>query len=131
VPLVQQFKCQLEVMLRGANAFVSPGDASLDSHERAVLDRALYRTYAAGGITSDRTTDARPVPILRDLAATLRDLPREVAGSVSARLERFVGGSLSAGLFAGPTNVELDRASSCSRFATSPKSYVRSQSISS
>ena len=36
-------------------------------------------------------------------------MPGEVAASLAVRLERYVEGSLSAGLFAGPTNVELDR----------------------
>ncbi|MBV9356686.1 MAG: hypothetical protein JO023_14330, partial [Chloroflexi bacterium] len=99
----------LEVMLCSSSGSAPFGGASLDSHERAVLDRALYRTYAACGITSDPATHARPAPVLHDLAATLHELPGEVAASLSVRLERFVDGSLSAGLFAGPTNVELDR----------------------
>jgi conjugal transfer ATP-binding protein TraC len=33
----------------------------------------------------------------------------EASASLAVRLERYVEGSLSAGLFAGPTNVELDR----------------------
>jgi type IV secretory pathway VirB4 component len=33
----------------------------------------------------------------------------DAAASLAARLERYVQGSLSAGLFAGPTNVKLDR----------------------
>jgi type IV secretory pathway VirB4 component len=36
-------------------------------------------------------------------------MPGGVADSLAARLERYVEGSLSAGLFAGPTNVSLDR----------------------
>jgi conjugal transfer ATP-binding protein TraC len=36
-------------------------------------------------------------------------MPGEVADSLAARLDRYVEGSLSAGLFAGPTNVSLDR----------------------
>ena len=37
---------------------------SLDTHERAVLDRALYRTYARAGITTDPATHDRPAPLL-------------------------------------------------------------------
>jgi hypothetical protein len=83
---------------------------SLDSHERAVLDRALFRTYARAGITTDAATHDRPAPLLRDLAATLSEMPGEAADSLAARLDCYVEGSLSAGLFAGPTNVSLDRA---------------------
>jgi conjugal transfer ATP-binding protein TraC len=98
----------LEVMLSGSTSTYSrPG--SLDNHERAVLDRAIYRTYAEVGITADVTTYTRPAPLLPDLHAVLTDMPGELAVSLTVRLERYVEGSLSAGLFAGPTNVELDR----------------------
>jgi conjugal transfer ATP-binding protein TraC len=98
----------LEVMLcAGSGPHGQAG--SLDAHERAVLDRALYRTYAVAGITTDSVSHDRPAPLLRDLAATLSEMPGEVAASLAARLERYVVGSLSAGLFAGPTNVSLDR----------------------
>src|SRR5712691_3105132 len=82
---------------------------SLTSQERPVLDRAIYRTYAAAGIFSDPATHDRPAPVLRDLHATLAATPGEVAANLCMRLERFVQGSLSAGLFAGSTNVTLDR----------------------
>ncbi|MCX6022234.1 MAG: DUF87 domain-containing protein, partial [Chloroflexi bacterium] len=38
----------------------------LSTHERAVLDRALYHTYAGAGITGDPATHGRPTPLLRD-----------------------------------------------------------------
>ena len=74
-----------------------------------MLDRALYRTYAQAGITTDAATHSRPAPLLRDLRPRCREMPGDVADSLAARLERYVEGSLSAGLFAGPTNVSLDR----------------------
>src|SRR5581483_9642515 len=77
-------------------------------HERAVLDRALYQTYARAGITADPATHARPAPLLRDLHAALEARPGDVAAGLATRLRRYVDGSL-AGLFAGPTNVALDR----------------------
>jgi hypothetical protein len=98
----------LEVMLCGPDA-ARGRTGGLDSHERAVLDRALFRTYAAAGITSDLTTHTRPAPVLKDLATALAEMPGEVASSLASRLARFIDGSLSTGLFAGPTNVELDR----------------------
>jgi hypothetical protein len=98
----------LEVMLCGSTSTHGrPG--SLDNHERAVLDRAIYRTYAGLGITADVATHTRPAPLLADLHTVLGEMPGEVAASLTVRLERYVEGSLSAGLFAGPTNVELDR----------------------
>jgi type IV secretory pathway VirB4 component len=43
------------------------------------------------------------------LLALLADSASPVAAGLAARLARYVSGSLGAGLFAGPTNVELDR----------------------
>jgi type IV secretory pathway VirB4 component len=74
-----------------------------------VLDRAIYRTYANAGITADVATHGHPAPLLEDLYTVLTEMPGETAASLAVRLERYVEGSLSAGLFAGPTNVELDR----------------------
>ncbi len=98
----------LDVMLCGAST-TSGRPGSLDNHERAVLDRAIYRTYAEVGITADVTTHGRQAPLLDDLYTVLGDTPGEVASSLVVRLERYIEGSLSTGLFAGPTNVELDR----------------------
>jgi hypothetical protein len=98
----------LDVMLCSP-ATTSGRSGSLDNHERAVLDRALYRTYAGAGITADVASHGRPAPVLQDLYGTLCDMPGEVAAGLGVRLERYIKGSLSAGLFAGPTNVELDR----------------------
>jgi hypothetical protein len=98
----------LEVML-GGSGIAAGRPASLDNHERAVLDRAIYRTYAEAGITADVGTHGQQPPLLEDLHAVLRETPGEVAASLAVRLERYVEGSLSAGLFAGRTNVELDR----------------------
>jgi hypothetical protein len=105
----------LEVMLAdpspggpgGPGAQGAPG-RTLTAQERAVLDRALYETYAAAGITADPATHGRPAPLLRDLHAVLVAAPDGAAAGLAARLRRYVDGSL-AGLFAGPTSVALDR----------------------
>ncbi|MDQ6673827.1 MAG: hypothetical protein M3069_24315 [Chloroflexota bacterium] len=96
----------LEVMVCGGTDRPA---SSLNPHERSVLDRAIYRTYAEAGITSDAATHGRPSPLLGDLHAVLGEMPGEVAASLAVRLERYIEGSLSAGLFAGPTNVDLDQ----------------------
>src|SRR6202165_2641583 len=86
-----------------------PG-AGLTTYERGVLDRAAYQTYARLGITADPVTHLRPPPLLRDLQAVLDETSNnDVAAGLAARLHRYVGGSLAGGLFAGPTNVALNR----------------------
>ncbi len=92
----------LDVMLAG------PG-TTLNAYERATLDRAVYQAYAAQGITVDPATHERTVPIMRDLHAVLESIPNDVAVGLAARLRRYVSGSLAGGLFAGQTNVALNR----------------------
>ncbi len=84
-------------------------DGTLDKLERAVLDEALYQTYLVAGISRDPRTHSRPAPTLADLLAVLEGASAPVAAGLAARLTRYVSGSLGAGLFAGATNVELDR----------------------
>ena len=51
-----------------------------------------------------------PPPLLRDLQAVLEETANnDVAAGLAARLRRYVSGSLAGGLFAGPTNVALNR----------------------
>jgi conjugal transfer ATP-binding protein TraC len=98
----------IEVMLCGS-ATDSGRTGTLDNDQRAALDRAIYRTYAQAGITDDLATHGHAAPLLEDLYATLASMPGAAASSLALRLERYVDGSLSSGLFAGPTNVALDR----------------------
>ncbi len=82
-----------------------PGQA-LGRAERGALDAALYRTYAAAGITADPATHDRAAPVLRDLLGVLRagDDPH----ALGDRLERYVDGSLGR-VFSERTTVALDR----------------------
>jgi conjugal transfer ATP-binding protein TraC len=86
------------------------GLGTLTAQEHALLDHALYQTYATCGIQrGEPRTYARRPPLLADLLSTLEagrcgPDPTDLA----ARLDRFVHGSLS-GLFRGPTNVTFDR----------------------
>jgi type IV secretory pathway VirB4 component len=103
-PLAEQVAALLvllEVML------AEPG-RPLGSYERAILDRALYRTYAAKGIGPDPATHDQPAPLMRDLLTALAGESGETAADLATRLERYVSGSL-AGIFADSTNVALDR----------------------
>jgi type IV secretory pathway VirB4 component len=103
-PLAEQVAALLGLL---AVMLAEPG-RPLGAEERAVLDRALYATYAAAGIAPDPASHDRPAPLMRDLHARLASAPGEIAAGLALRLERYVTGSL-AGLFAGPTNVRLDR----------------------
>jgi conjugal transfer ATP-binding protein TraC len=91
------------------NVMLSERGSSLTSFERSIIDRAAYDAYAAVGITSDPATHARPAPLLADLQTALQAFDNEVAAGLAARLRRYVNGSLAGGLFAGPTNVALNR----------------------
>ena len=82
-----------------------PG-AALGQRERGTLDGALYATYRAAGITDDPKTHGRPVPVLRDLLAVLRE-SNEPLG-LANRLERYVDGSLGH-VFSERTTANLDR----------------------
>jgi len=103
-PLAEQVAALLALL----EIMLSEPGRGLTSHERALLDRALYETYAAAGITDEVSTQHGPPPLMRDLHAVLADTSGEVAMSLAARLQRYVEGSLS-GLFSAPTDVALDR----------------------
>jgi conjugal transfer ATP-binding protein TraC len=100
---------QVAALLALVEVMVADPGAALSALERAVLDRAIYETYASVGITADPATHVRPAPLLRDLHQVLSTTPGDVAAGLAARVRRFVAGSLAAGLFAGPTNIALDR----------------------
>ncbi|HEY8742696.1 MAG TPA: DUF87 domain-containing protein, partial [Chloroflexota bacterium] len=88
---------------------LTDADLPLGAHERGLLDRAIYQTYANAGIHSGVPASyARPAPLLRDLHAVLAAQTDLVTRRLADDLHRYVRGAL-AGLFAGPTNVRLDR----------------------
>ncbi|HEU5318190.1 MAG TPA: DUF87 domain-containing protein, partial [Chloroflexota bacterium] len=99
---------QVAALVGLVEMMVASPAAPLTPHERALLDRALYETYAAAGITAAAATHGRPAPLLRDLHAGLARSKDPQAAGLALRLDRFVHGSL-AGLFSSPTNVALDR----------------------
>lgn len=104
-PLAEQVMSLLGLL----GVMLADSNASLTGAERAVLDRAIYATYADAGISVDPATHRRIPPTLANLHATLAGLPDEPASRLAVRLRRFVSGSLAAGLFAGQTNLELNR----------------------
>jgi conjugal transfer ATP-binding protein TraC len=99
---------QVAALLSLLEVMISEPGSALNGHERAVLDRAIYETYAGVGVTPDTATHVRPAPLLRDLHQVLVGTRGDLAASLAARIRRFVEGSLASGLFAGPTNVALN-----------------------
>ncbi|MBV9614373.1 MAG: hypothetical protein JO031_02845, partial [Ktedonobacteraceae bacterium] len=103
---VQRLHTLLEIMLADRTP---TGAGKLKSEEKGLLDRALYEAYRRVGITRDVRTHDRQAPLMRDLYDVLKsDENNPDPTGLKQRLHRFVHGSL-AGLFAGPTNVSLDR----------------------
>ena len=75
--------------------------------EEALLDRALIETYRLKGITEDPETHDKEVPVMEDLYKVLMGMDEPEAKNLSARLERYVKGSL-AGIFNQRTTVNLN-----------------------
>ncbi|MBP6930361.1 DUF87 domain-containing protein [Patescibacteria group bacterium] len=78
----------------------------LSPGESAILDKAIYETYALRDISSDVRSHNNTPPLLQDLRNVLQNMSG--AQSLVQRLTKFVDGSF-AGLFNQPTNFELDR----------------------
>lgn len=77
----------------------------LTPEEDALLDKALYETYALKDITSDPATQRNSPPVMSDLIAVLSNL--RGAENLILRLGKYVEGTF-ANLFNQPTNFTLD-----------------------
>jgi type IV secretory pathway VirB4 component len=103
---INPFDLQVDVLtetIRNAQALfdimladrTSQGPGTLKSEEKGLLDRVLYEAYREKGITADRQTHTLPPPLLRDIHRILKDTRcGKDTTDLSARLERFVSGSL-------------------------------------
>jgi len=80
----------------------------LTPEEDAVMDQALYETYASKDITpnSDPETWAENVPIMSDLESVLETM--EGADSLLERLRKFTKGTF-ASFFNQKSNIEMDK----------------------
>ena len=79
----------------------------LTSQEKAVLDKALIKTYKNAGWSirgKNLDTKGKSYPLLKDLYKTLKS---EKETTLTTRLEKFVKGSLSS-VFDSQTNIRLD-----------------------
>lgn len=74
--------------------------------EDAILDKAIYDTYALRDITEDVATHTNTPPLLSDLQSVLSGTTG--AESLVRRLVKYTEGTF-AGLFNRPTNFELER----------------------
>ena len=77
----------------------------LTPEEDALLDKALFETYALRDITTDPASHKNPPPTMTDLYNVLKNM--QGGESLVHRLSKFVEGTY-AGLFNQPTNVNLD-----------------------
>ena len=75
--------------------------------EDAILNRALVLTYRQKGITSDPSTHTLEPPRMEDLYKALIGMEEDVAKGLSARLEKFVMGSLK-GIFDQQSNIDIN-----------------------
>ncbi len=76
----------------------------LAPEEDAILDRAVYETYALRDITADVATHQSDPPLMSDLQHVLANMTG--AESLVRRLGKFTEGTF-AGLFNQPTNIDL------------------------
>lgn len=90
-------------MLHGLVSLMVGG---LGAEEDALLDQALYETYALKDISIDPSTQKNPPPLLTDLQSVLLNMSG--GASLATRLTKFTEGSF-AGLFTQPTNFDLGR----------------------
>lgn len=88
-------------MLHGLISLMVGG---LSAEEDAMLDRALYETYALKDITTDPASQQNTPPLLTDLQSVLRNMTG--GDSLANRLSKYTEGSFS-GLFTQPTNFNL------------------------
>jgi len=82
----------------------------LNSDEDAILDKALYETYALKDITIDPESQKNPPPLLTDLQNVLSNMSG--AENMVQKLRKYTEGSF-AGLFTKPTNFDLDNKFVC------------------
>jgi len=77
---------------------------SLSAEEDALLDKALYETYAMKDISIDPKSQGNPPPLLNDLMSVLTNMTG--AENLVNRLVKYSEGSFS-NLFDGATNIDL------------------------
>lgn len=80
--------------------------AGLTPEEDAILDKAVYETYAIKDITADVATHKNEPPLIMDLQNVLANMTG--AENLTRKLNKFTEGTF-AGLFNQPTNIDLNK----------------------
>lgn len=80
--------------------------AGLTPEEDAILDKAVYETYAIKDITADVATHKNEPPLIMDLQNVLANMTG--AENLTRKLTKFTEGTF-AGLFNQPTNIDLNK----------------------
>lgn len=78
--------------------------ARLTPQEEAILEKAIFETYALKDITKDPASHKNPPPTMSDLASVLANM--RGAEGMAQRLQKYTEGTF-AGLFNQPTNFDL------------------------
>ncbi len=94
----------LRTTIAGLHGLISLMAGGLNAEEDALLDKALYETYALKDISIDPATQNNPPPLLIDLVGVLSNMTG--AEQLVNRLVKFSEGSFS-NLFNSPTNIDL------------------------
>src|SRR3989344_3729661 len=94
----------LRTTIAGLHGLISLMAGGLNAEEDALLDKALYETYAMKDISIDPATQNNPPPLLTDLVGVLSNMTG--AEQLVNRLVKFSEGSFS-NLFDSPTNIDL------------------------
>lgn len=94
----------LRTTIASLHGLISLMAGGLNAEEDAVLDKALYETYALKDISVDPKTQNNPPPLLIDLINVLSNM--NGAENLINRLLKYSEGSF-ANLFNAPTNIDL------------------------
>jgi type IV secretory pathway VirB4 component len=94
----------LRTTIASLHGLISLMAGGLSPEEDAILDKALYETYALKDITVDPKTQNNPPPLLADLVNVLANM--NGAENLINRLLKYSEGSFSS-LFNAPTNIDL------------------------
>ncbi|QQG50380.1 MAG: ATP-binding protein [Candidatus Berkelbacteria bacterium] len=94
----------LRTTIASLHGLISLMAGGLSPEEDAVLDKALYETYALKDISVDPKTQGNPPPLLGDLINVLTNM--NGAENLINRLLKYSEGSFS-NLFNAPTNIDL------------------------